>query len=535
MPTQSKMVGWYDPKQLLQTAGDLVFSTLLNKHGDKRFLETLASRNSTIFDYSNKQDIVIDYVADTGDGWNSTYAIASTVAHPNLPIPNIGQKRADVLVFGGDQVYPVASRQEYEDRLVGPYTAALKQTVAPHPEVFAIPGNHDWYDSLRAFMHLFVAKQWFAGWRSRQERSYFALKLPHGWWLVGTDVALESDLDEEQLRYFQTVVAQMGPNDRVILCNAEPYWVTDSEYRGATDLQGSRNLRFLADDVFSGRVRVFVAGDLHHYRRHTSVQLVHKITAGGGGGFLHPTYGFKKDALNGGFKELGVYPSRGKCLQLNLGNLIFFLKNPKFGVMTAILYVMTAWSGMTDFGTQSFFEAFRAMPNHVLNTPAAAMWCLAVILGTIAMTDTSKKLWKWIGGGLHAFGHLGAVFVSGWIAAAVTIPWFPYGSVPQILLSGLIVFAGGWLLGSTVLGVYLFISLCLGRHRNEAFSSLAVEDWKNFLRFHITPQGALEIFAFGIDEVPKKWKANTPGASPEHVPDGNPIQVRLIDQPNPIP
>ncbi|HEY6179460.1 MAG TPA: hypothetical protein VIX73_33625, partial [Kofleriaceae bacterium] len=70
--------------------------------------------------------------------------------------------------FGGDLVYPVASREEYEQRLVMPYEHALPHTRAPHPDVFAIPGNHDWYDSLISFTRRFCSERWFAGWRTRQ-------------------------------------------------------------------------------------------------------------------------------------------------------------------------------------------------------------------------------------------------------------------------------------------------------------------------------------------------------------------------------
>jgi hypothetical protein len=54
-----------------------------------------------------------------------------------------------------------------------------------------------------------------------------------------------------------------------------------------------------------------------------------------------------------------------------------------------------------------------------------------------------------------------------------------------------------------------------GRHGNEAFSSLAVEDWKNFLRLHINEQGDLTIYPIGIRRVPRKWKASRDKTGPE--------------------
>jgi len=43
---------------------------------------------------------------------------------------------------------------------VGPYASALPEEDAPdeaRPSLFAVPGNHDWYDGLGAFMGLFAA------------------------------------------------------------------------------------------------------------------------------------------------------------------------------------------------------------------------------------------------------------------------------------------------------------------------------------------------------------------------------------------
>lgn len=41
---------------------------------------------------------------------------------------------------------------------------------------------------------------WIGGWLLPQEASYFALALPHGWWLFGLDLALDHDIDMCQTR-----------------------------------------------------------------------------------------------------------------------------------------------------------------------------------------------------------------------------------------------------------------------------------------------------------------------------------------------
>jgi hypothetical protein len=85
----------------------------------------------------------------------------------------------------------------------------------------------------------------------------------------------------------------------------------------------------------------------------------------------------------------------------------------------------------------------------------------------------------------------------------------------------MLTFVGGWIVGSSILGVYLLTSLnAFGRHANEAFSSLKIPDWKNFLRMKIDAQGNLTIFPIGIRRVPRTWKPRHAGTQgPERVPD----------------
>src|SRR5205085_933929 len=132
----------------------------------------------------------IDYIADVGDGWDSTYTMAYHLTQPQL---NFNQNlkydekgatttnRGNLLIFGGDEVYPTASFEAYEQRLVKPYETAFSPKISDtSPTVFAIPGNHDWYDSLVSFSHIFCEHLPFAGWKTLQDRSYFAIKLVKG-------------------------------------------------------------------------------------------------------------------------------------------------------------------------------------------------------------------------------------------------------------------------------------------------------------------------------------------------------------------
>jgi len=137
----------------------------------------------------------LDYISDVGDGFDSTYTMAYHLARPNLDVATLDEskniystKQGEILIFGGDEVYPTASMQTYNERLLKPYKAAFSQKNAFIPAIFVVPGNHDWYDSLVSFSRIFCEGLKFFGSKTLQNRSYFALKLIHGWWLFGTDM-----------------------------------------------------------------------------------------------------------------------------------------------------------------------------------------------------------------------------------------------------------------------------------------------------------------------------------------------------------
>lgn len=535
----AKMTGWYDPGQLLQTASQVVVSTTLGQNADFRLVEALAHPQSTIYDYSQQAEIWIDYVADLGDGWDSTYTVAYYLSQKELRLktsagPEASLPRAQILVFGGDEVYPTASRAAYDQKLIQPYQMALRNSPQSPPELFAIPGNHDWYDSLVSFTRLFCNNRWIGGWKTRQDRSYFALRLPRGWWLLGTDVQLNHDIDAPQVKYFRDVAQQMQPGDRVILCNAEPHWIYAQIYGGIDPDATENNLQYLEEKILPKNVAVFIAGDLHHYRRHEGPGKTQKITAGGGGAFLHPTHGLDVRQLQHGFVLEKSFPDERASRRLGWRNILFPFLNPHFGFLTALLYVLTAWTVMADvgrFGIADIGPAIATYFETVLNNPGAVFWILAIFAGFFLFTDTHSRRYRFVAGFLHGLAHLAAVFSIGWAATYLTVfSWeLRFRSSPQVLLAGLVVAAGGWVAGSFLMGLYLLISLNgFGRHSNEAFSSLQIPDWKNFLRMKIDKHGNLTIYPIGIRRVARQWQDGAAG--PEKIPlDGT--APELIEDP----
>ena len=533
------MTDWFHPAQLAATAIQVVISTVFGRQADHRVLEALASAPTGAFDYSAGETFTFDYVADTGDGWDSTYTLAYHLAQPRLELPqgsgSLSLPRGQVLIFGGDEVYPVADRAQYERRLVGPFETgmALSPGEADAPHVFAIPGNHDWYDSLVAFTRLFLGKSWLAAWRSLQTRSYFALKLPQGWWLMGVDVQLDSDLDTPQLEYFKSVASQIPEGDRIILCLPEPHWIYQQERdtghwdrapwerpnsSSDGDLPIRSNLDFLERKLFKNQVAVMLAGDLHHYRRHAHADGRQKIVAGGGGAFMHATHPWSEAPLAEGSELQRVWPSASESRSLTWGNLKFPLLHWPLGLLIGLCYLLIDWTVQVDLSAFGFSDAGAALGTALLaalRRPGGAFLMLGLLGAFVLFAAPESRRFRWIAGTLHGLGHLKLCFLLGWGATRLTVvAWgLPFASAPQFLVGGALVFIGGALLGTLLLGLYLLVSLNIFRqHWTEASSGLAIPDWKNFLRLQIDTTGALTIFPIGFRRVPRRWKAGA--ASP---------------------
>lgn len=575
------MVGWYNPRQLLDAGLKKVVSTMIGVRSDQRIVQALASRRGRFYDYGfhyragrhgpyvdgarPRDEMWIDYVCDTGDGWNSTYAVAYAVAQPHLSVHDTSGEsltlpRGDVLVFGGDEVYPTPSRESYHHRLIVPFEQAFgDEHPAEPPHVFAIPGNHDWYDGLSAFSRLFssdVGGRYFAGWRTRQHRSYFALKLPGRWWLVGSDGQLQADIDTPQIEYFRRIADRyMQPGDRVLVCLAAPSWIHAHKYRRLGGRFDETDLLYLRNEVFAKRgiiANVFLSGDNHHYRRHEEVNAadprapVQKITAGGGGAFLHPTHdedvrlieetAVTPDARPRTFRLAASYPDPRTSSRLTFGNLLFGWRNPSFGSVPAAIYLFTAWlvsATLAQPEPQSVADAWLLTLEAFRRNPGLTLWVAAITGALVLFTDTHSRVYRWIGGLTHAAVHWACLFALGWGSMQLARQLLPYWGLGRFALDALLIGAGAWVLGSAIVGVYLLVSLnVFGRHSEEAFSALRIQDYKHFLRLHIARDGSLTIYPIAIPRVPRRWRPRGDDATTHSrlVPDA-PLEPVLIEPP----
>ncbi len=569
------MVRWFNPRQLIGTGTQVFLSGIFGAYADKR--DTLAAlhRDVDCYDYRDEADeLWLDYAADLGDGWNSTYSIARLLAAEALTVEGCDAPlpRGRILIFGGDEVYPTATRDEYKNRLVGPYRAALPEVESDEeaPHLYAVPGNHDWYDGLTSFTRLFGQKRWIGGWQTRQERSYFALALPHGWWLWGIDVQLESDIDLPQRDYFHKVAAEkMAAGDRVILCTAEPSWVYDQE----GDPRANRNLAYIDEKIVQahgGRVATTIAGDLHHYCRYQEEGGGrHKITSGGGGAFLHDTHSLP-EALDhhsendpASYVRKAVYPTPTTTRGLLWGNWKFPFTNPILSGLLAAIYVLYTWLLQTttfSFNDDTFHGTFieqlaglslsedgmgEVLKRYwmvLMHSPENVVFLLLVLFGLALFVEAPKrhsKLARWglgLGHGLlHLLLNLGLIWLFAWLNLSVCK--MEADSVPQVLLFALEMLLVGGILGGMLMGLHLIVAnLLFGFQRTPSMSAVRVGDFKNFLRLHVS-RDRLTIYPLAIDRVPRNWRFNAGGAagSPWFEPSDRELKARLIEEPITIP
>ena len=272
-----------------------------------------------------------DFMSDCGDGFNSSYQVSRCLAQPYLTVNTQSSSstskqcsrdlpRGKVLVIGGDLAYPDPTPESYENRFFRTFEDALpppkefrKEHISIHkpalpvkswavsarrtsnieeekkcpdiiygaandsddegvrsypgPSAFAIPGNHDWFDGLATYTRYILSRDWLGGWIMPQQTSYFALKLPRGWWILGMDLALDNDINIEQFGFFADLAKQsIKADDNVIVVTHIPFWVL-TNYE-SYPVQPETNLTELLRSHLKSRVRLRLAGDLHHYTRH---------------------------------------------------------------------------------------------------------------------------------------------------------------------------------------------------------------------------------------------------------------------------
>ncbi|MDP9070615.1 MAG: metallophosphoesterase, partial [Actinomycetota bacterium] len=504
------MVRWLDPHQLLDTAVRVLLSGLFGSYADPRQLQALTANE--ILDRSEASELWLDYVADLGDGWNSTYTVARLLASEELELGWNGQafatERGRVLVMGGDQVYPVPKRREYENRLLGPYRAAMPCAAEDPPELFAIPGSHDWYDGLINFQEIFCRERWIGGWKTKQSRSYFAVKLPHRWWLWGIDIQFGPYIDETQWRYFTEVATgQVERDDRIILCMSKEVG------EGGAQVYSDRNLENLERQLVhpaGAQVMLYLKSGRHHYCRYKEEDgSRHHVTAGGGGAFLHPTHQLPErlhlpgEEGHTNYRREATYPSPATSKKLRKRVWLLPLYNLPLAALFGLVQVLLTFNlGLhlrdrhQSLGIASLWRALWESPTAFLLIVATLVLMAAMVRFAHDASGLTRLLLGVVHSSLQLAALAGVMIAASGLSSAIA----PRGPWSVVAFLGLVGMLGG--VGGTLgISAYLWATNCLGFHGNEAYAPLHHMDLKNFLRLHIDAHGALTLYPIRVDRV----------------------------------
>jgi hypothetical protein len=538
------MVRWLDPHQLIDTAVRVLLSGMFSSYADNRELQ--AREPAEVPDRSGEADLWLDYVADIGDGWNSTYTVARLLATEGLKLDWGGEthstERGRILVMGGDQVYPVPNATEYENRMLGPYRAALPCIPGEAPELFAIPGSHDWYDGLVNFTSIFCRNHWIGGWRTRQRRSYFALKLPNGWWLWGIDIQFGSYIDEAQLEYFADVaLEQVQPGDRIILCMAKEV----ESGRKQAEIHSDRDVEYLEREIIQpsgAQLLLYLKSGKHYYARYEEEDGFRQhIASGGGGAFLHPTHNLPERMDRPGaqgpisYRRAATYPSREVSKRLRKRIWLLAPYNlPLAGVFGTVQMLLAFMLGL-HLGDRHVALGLGDLRHAVWESPTSFLLILVMIVslaGMVRFAHDARGVRRLMLGVVHSTlqlaGAAGVLIAASWLSSAFGLR----GVWSLVAFLSLVALVGG-IGGMVGMSGYLWATNCFGLHGTEGYASLHHQDLKHFLRLHIETDGALTVYPIGIDRVARKWTLcpDAPAHAPWFAPPSSEPEPHLIEKP----
>lgn len=491
----------------------------------------------TLLDSLNRP-VWIDFVADTGDDRDVSGAVGKMVTGTYTVETANGPKvlpRGELLLFGGDIAYPVATADEIWKRLISPWNGALRELRASDRKrlLLGVPGNHDWYDGLDGFGRLFrrrLDEPFKADDHETSARIVRKLRQRRGRKMGLTARALHLDevggLVGQLLHFLRSARAffrgvGVKRRRRLVLRGYEPaqeasyfvlplakgfdLWGADRQL-GRMDFRqraffkqrrreaphasifflsadpatvyGERNdpgARMLsACKLNLDRDRIFyISGDFHHYERRAVGPSMH-IIAGGGGAFLHGTR--IPPSKNPPAK---AYPDAATSRALAL-QVPWKLMIGRAGLLVHLLLALVA---SMELGASLKSEAALKWTSATLSV---VLW---LVLFLIANRGSRPKLTAAIasvfGGALGilpmilklALSHAGAALA---------------GDGAVMIVSALA--------GSFLFGTFLTLVALLGIEHQQAFTVLGHPGFKHFVRLCVHPNGLIEGFTIGKDD-----------------------------------
>jgi hypothetical protein len=457
------------------------------------------------------RDLYLDFVADTGDDVSVSRAVGALLFAPyELPDPDrpgetLVVPRGDILLFGGDTAYPVATAEEIESRVIVPWNQVLE--ALPRDErqrvLLGIPGNHDWYDGLDGFGRMFRRRpdgddvrpstavtpgtrldhyaQWarelvrggtvakpralaLSGYTPVQNASHFALALAPDLELLAVDRQLKAT--DPRQKQFLSDYHRSRPGSATLVLLPDPVYLFGDPSRTGAEMIESLHLDL------AGRETLVLSGDIHHYERLEHGKLL-QVIAGGGGAFVHPAR-----IAKGGLPPAKVWPDAAQSRRL-LREVPWKLARGRSGFLPHLALLLL------------FAPAILVTPRlHAgPGLSAAAVMVLTLILGGV---------FALIGGALRRRSVFPLAYGAALLTALIPVAGAhllsralaPLGPSPLAWGLTLGTLALAMFGGTLVFGGYLALLTLLGLENLQAFAVLDHPGFKHFLRLRIRADGS---------------------------------------------
>ncbi len=248
-------------------------------------------------------------VGDPGEGDASQRALGSQILRVG------GGADVRFMVISSDVVYPTGAMRNYETNFWLPFQGFERP-------VYAIPGNHDWYDALEAFAATFLdADAARATMRARVEADHrltsttegritqlleqaahlrVAYRVPTGFQrapyfqvqaerfaLIAVDTGVLRRIDPDQWAWLRTALGLARGKFTMVILGHPFYAGGHNQAAGDADFEALHRL------LREHQVAVVMAGDTHdlewyveRYRTDEGERVMHHIVNGGGGAYL---------------------------------------------------------------------------------------------------------------------------------------------------------------------------------------------------------------------------------------------------------
>jgi hypothetical protein len=344
-------------------------------------------------------------IGDPGEQDASQYVL--------VPQLEEASESAGFILICSDVIYPSGDVNDYVDGFYLPYENLCRP-------IYALPGNHDWYDGLAGFMRHFCDRQPLANtayaegatsvreriyrhfWRHPskpketelaeaptprtrgpsdplQPGSYFAIETKH-LLLVCIDTGINGDIDQAQALWLMQLPS-CNSKPKVLLTGKPLVVDMQRKPHGIVDATGKLTSVGVCDNVDdiirrpeSGYVAA-VGGDIHNYQHYAFDGIAgrhgfHYVVSGGGGAFMSATHPIPPCTGTGqiGCETLtqppDLYPTREDSLRYFADRLLPRLWRLVRAIIALLLSLVaaTAWALTSDDQDQTArFAAYCAL------------------------------------------------------------------------------------------------------------------------------------------------------------------------------